>query len=190
MKERERSPDTLKMVTGPSFIYPLMPTPMPDSKWVSNSYRSTILKGIVQWANNISPVSGLMDAGLAWKPLTPSNDCAIFMESIAGTSPSQPATIPSALSLARARQPVLWTAVNRSKQRMVKPCSWCLLTIVFKASYIWFATGRAFLTASAEACSSGSCKGCIGYDIQQFLHRNVDEADAKASHDGILVRIT
>ena len=37
IKCRDRSPETLKSVTGPPFMKPLTPTPIPDSKWVSNS---------------------------------------------------------------------------------------------------------------------------------------------------------
>ena len=59
---------------------------------VSYSYLSTMSSGIVQWAKTISPVSGLMLEGLAWKPEMPSSERTIIIDSMAGTSPSQPAT--------------------------------------------------------------------------------------------------
>ena len=82
----------------------------------------------------LTGVSGLMEAGLAWKPLTPSSDWAIFIESMAGTSPSQPATIPSAFSFANAIHPVSRMVVSRSKHRRVKPCNWYFSTKAFRAS--------------------------------------------------------
>ena len=127
---------------------------------------------MVQWAKTIWPVSGLMLDGLAWKPLMPVRAWAMVMESRAGTSPSQPATVPAALSLASAIQPVLRTAVSRSKQRKVNPCRRWRSTTVFRASFICMAPGRALLmlslrdgsavcslTGVSAIASSSSCMG-------------------------------
>ena len=52
----------------------------------------SMLRGMVQWAKRTSPFSTSILAGLAWKPDLPVRLLAITIDSIAGPSPSQPAT--------------------------------------------------------------------------------------------------
>ena len=131
-----RSPETFRTVASPRGISPHIATPIPDSKWVLNPYLVTMLSGIVQCARSISPVSGSIRDGLAWKPLTPVRALPMAMVISVGTSPSHPAGNPSALSMARARQPVLPIVSRRSKHLIVSPESLCLLIMLLSALYI------------------------------------------------------
>ena len=60
----------------------------------------------------------------------------MVMERSAGTSPSQPAGIPSAFNIARARQPVFPMESRRSKHRIVRAESWWRAMMFFRALYI------------------------------------------------------
>ena len=132
-KCRLRSPENFAMVASPSGSSPCTARPMPDSKCVLNEKLRIMSSGTVQCASSISPVCGSMRDGFAWKPHWPVRALPIAIVIRVGTSPSHPDGMPSALSIARARQPVFWTAVSRSKQRRVSPESEYFLIIFFKA---------------------------------------------------------
>ena len=82
---------------------------------ISESYVSKPVTAVIQITNPDGDAGGV-------------NVNANIIDSIAGTSPSHPATTPSAFSLARARQPVLWTAESKSKHLMVNPFKLCFST--------------------------------------------------------------
>ena len=78
---------------------------------------------------------------------------------MAGTSPSQPATNPSEFSFAKARQPVFFTVLSKSKHRNVNPWSCCLSIMSLSALYILLAPGRDFLIISLSDDSLGISSG-------------------------------
>ena len=94
-----------------------MATPMPDSKCERMTVSLHIVNGMVQCAN--MEVSSVSCDGLAMKATSPHNRLAKSILSKVCMSPSQPATIPSSLSNAKAKQLVVPQAYTMSKQRMV-----------------------------------------------------------------------
>ena len=78
-----------------------------------------IFTGSVQWASIISPAAVSILLGLHRNTGSPDTAPSIAMDTADGISPSQPAYMPSALSMARPRQPVEQTVSSRSKQRTV-----------------------------------------------------------------------
>ena len=73
----------------------------------------------MQCASHTVPAAGSTSCGFAMNPGPPVVNCSQSSVSAAGTSPSQPATMPSSCSRESARQPVVPAPATRSKQRTV-----------------------------------------------------------------------
>ena len=101
---------------------------MPDSKCERTTVSAHIVSGMVQCAS--MEVSSVRLEGLAMKAASPHKRLARYMLISVCMSPSQPATMPSSLSKAKARQLVVPQVFTMSKQRMVmasKCSSWHIL---------------------------------------------------------------
>ena len=91
---------------------------MPDSKCERTMVSPHIESGMVQCAS--MELLSVSCEGLAMKAVSPHKHLAKNMVIRLCMSPSQPATMPSSLSKAKARQLVVPQVFTMSKQRMVK----------------------------------------------------------------------